>query len=266
MRLCTHEFIDIHTLYISCSVVLRSVNFLSFVLLEMSLFPTPFWRLVFLSIESLVDRFFFFTLHTLDTSLLRVWPPLFLLGSQPLIPLSPQWHVSFSSCCFQEFVFVFQKFDYYAPPCGFLRFSYFGLLVCMDLYVNIFTQFRKSWPSVFRCFFYTTFSLLSFQGSDSTYVGLLNIVLQVSEAFGCFFNHFSVCVSDWIVFIGLTPGSPILPFAIYNLLLSPSGKFFHLFSDIVFLTSRNTILCFHSFRFSVGMLYHSLRPHFPFIV
>lgn len=168
MRLCTHEFIDIHILYISCSVVLWSVNFLSFVLLEMSLFPTPFWRIVFLGIESLVDRFFFFTLHTLDMSLQHVWPPLFLLGSQPLITLSPQWHVSFSSCCFQEFVFVFQKFDYYTPTCGFLHFSYFGLLICMDLYVDIFTQVRKSWPSFFRCFFYTTFSPLLFQGSDST--------------------------------------------------------------------------------------------------
>lgn len=72
--------------------------------------------------------------------------------------------------------------------------------------------------------------------------------------FSFLFNHFSVRVSDWIIVIGVFSGSLVPSSAAYNLPVSPSGKCFNLFSDIVFLTSRNTILHFYSFHFSVRTL------------
>lgn len=68
------------------------------------------------------------------------------------------------------------------------------------------------------------------------------------------FNHFPVGVSDRIIVIGVFSGSPIPSSAACGRLASPSGKFFHLFSDIVFLTSRNTMLRVDSFHSSVGIL------------
>lgn len=160
------------------------------------------------------------------------------------------------SCCF-HILSLPLKVDYNVSWCGSLWIHLpWNLLSFFDVYINIFHQVWK----VFS-YYYFKYSLCPFFPSSGTPTIHMLIYLIVSHRSlkfcSLFFNLFSFCSSNSIIFIVLSPNLLILSYACWNMPLKPSSKF-----SILIIVHFNFRI---SVCFSLGFLFLHWYFHFaPF--
>ena len=91
------------------------------------------------------------------------------VGTSAISPITvPSMKCIIFSYCFQGclFVFVFQRFEYHMPCCGFLCLFHIGLLIWWICMLMFSPDLGSLGHRSYKCCFYSTFSLLSFQGPN----------------------------------------------------------------------------------------------------